>query len=59
VSPTGSPPPLASNLNFSAGQTIPNLVVVRLGFGGQVDFTNLSGHTDVIADVVGYYVNAP
>ena len=55
VSPTGTPPPLASNLNFSAGQTIPNLVVIRLGSGGKVDLTNLAGRVDVIADVVGYY----
>ena len=59
VSPTGVPPPLSSNLNFTAGQTVPNLVTVRLGAGGQVDLTNLNGRTDVIADVVGYYTTAP
>ncbi len=58
VSPTGSPPPLTSNLNFVAGQTIPNLVVVRVGAGGKVDIANLSGHTDVIADVLGYFTAA-
>ena len=57
VSPTGTPPPLASNLNFVAGQTIPNLVTVKLGAGGKVDITNFSGHTDVIADIVGYYID--
>ncbi len=56
VSPTGSPPPVASNLNFTAGQTIANLVTVRLGTGGRVDLTNLAGRPDVIADVVGYYL---
>ena len=55
VSPTGTPPPLASNLNFVAGQTIPNLVTVKVGAGGKVDITNLTGHTDVIADIVGYF----
>ena len=55
VSPTGTPPPLASNLNFTTGQTIPNLVTVKVGTGGNIDLTNLAGHTDVIADIVGYY----
>ena len=37
--------PLASNLNFVAGQTIPNLVVAPVGADGKVDFYNgSSGH---------------
>ena len=59
VSPTGSPPPPTSNLNFTAGQTVPNLVVARVGTNGKIDITNLAGHTDVIADIVGYYIVAP
>lgn len=48
-------PPLASDLNFVAGQTVPNLVVVKLGTDGTIQFFNGSGFTDVVADVVGWY----
>jgi hypothetical protein len=47
--------PTASNLNFGAGQTIPNLVVARVGHGGDVAIFNAAGSTDVIADVVGWF----
>jgi hypothetical protein len=47
--------PNASNLNFSAGQTVPNLVTVRVPASGIVDFYNKLGATNLFADVVGYY----
>jgi hypothetical protein len=53
--PTGGAPPLASNLNFGPGQTIPNLVVVKLGTGGKFSVYNAQGNSHVIADVVGWY----
>ena len=57
VYPSGSGKPLASNLNFRAGQTIPNLVAARLGTGGKVRLANnSSGSVSLIADVTGYYV---
>jgi len=49
------PRPNASNLNFGAGQIIPNLVTVRVGPGGVVRFANNVGATNVVADIVGYY----
>jgi VCBS repeat protein len=52
--PTGSPKPLASNLNWVAGKTVPNLVEVALGDNGQVSIYNAQGQVDVIADVAGY-----
>jgi hypothetical protein len=55
VYPAGATRPTVSNLNFSPGQTVPNLVTVRLGTGGAVTVFNSSGATHVIADVVGYY----
>jgi subtilisin family serine protease len=56
--PTGAAKPSASNLNFVAGQTIPNLVTVRLGSGGRVTLANNSGGSShLIADVAGYYVS--
>ncbi len=54
VYPTGLGRPLASNLNFVAGQTVPNLVEVALGAGGKVSVFNLQGRTDVIFDVAGW-----
>jgi hypothetical protein len=53
--PTGQPRQTTSNLNFVAGQSVPNLSVVPLGAGGQVSIYNFDGNTDVLADVVGYY----
>ena len=57
--PTGAARPDSSNLNFAAGQTIPNLVTVKLGTGGKVTFYNNVGATDVIADVVGFFDPTP
>lgn len=56
VFPSGVVRPLASNLNFAAGQTVPNSVTVKIGHTGQVSLYNGSlGCTHVIIDVVGYY----
>ena len=55
VWPAGSIRPDASNLNFTAGQTVPNLVVVKIGPGGKISLQNQVGAVDVIVDVVGYY----
>jgi hypothetical protein len=48
-------PPLASNLNFKPGQTVANLVTVKVGAGGKVRLYNNTGSTHVIFDVVGWY----
>ncbi len=56
VYPDGSPAPLASNLNFNAGQTVPNLVTVALGAGG-IDIYNGSGGTaNIVVDLEGMFV---
>ncbi|WP_431680034.1 N-acetylmuramoyl-L-alanine amidase [Kitasatospora sp. KL5] len=54
VYPDGQPRPIASNLNFTAGQTIPNLVVVPV-VNGRVNLYNQYGSVDLLADVAGYY----
>src|ERR1035437_7918162 len=47
----------ASNLNFVAGQTVPNLVIAPVGANGMVDLYNgSSGTIQLIADVSGYYL---
>lgn len=53
--PAGYARPLASNLNYSAGQTVPNLVIVRVGAGGRVEIYNNSGSAHVVADLAGWY----
>jgi hypothetical protein len=55
IYPSGAPRPLASNLNFNAGQTVPNLVTVGVGVDGNVKVFNAAGQTHVIFDVVGWY----
>jgi hypothetical protein len=55
VWPAGVTMPVASNLNFVAGQTVPNLVTVRVGAGGAISLFNNAGTTHVVVDVVGYY----
>ena len=53
--PDGQIKPNASDLNWVAHQTMPNLVVVMLGSNGKLDLYNAGGSTDVVLDVVGYY----
>ncbi len=53
--PTGASRPTASNLNWVAGQTIPNAVTVKLSGGGQISIYNLAGDVDVVVDVSGWY----
>ncbi|WP_251056283.1 hypothetical protein [Streptomyces sp. ISL-94] len=56
VYPNGQPRPSVSNLNFAAGQTVPNLVTVAV-VNGKVDLRNNAGSVDLIADVTGYYTD--
>ena len=44
VYPAGQNRPATSNLNFAAGQTIPNMVIVRVGAGNKVTFYNAAGY---------------
>jgi alpha-tubulin suppressor-like RCC1 family protein len=57
VSPTGTPRPLVSNLNWTTGVTIPNAVTVKVGTNGSIDlFQSGPGTAQVVVDVSGYYV---
>lgn len=53
VYPCASAVPLASNLNFTAGETRANLVTVALGTGGKICFYSY-GRAQVLADITGY-----
>lgn len=52
--PTGALQPNASNLNYIAGQIVPNAFVVGLGTGGAFNLF-ASGATDFIVDLSGYF----
>jgi hypothetical protein len=53
----GSARPTTSNLNFTKGQTIANLVIAPVGSDGKAELYNGSGGTvQLIADVSGYYL---
>ena len=56
--PTGTARPTVSNLNFPPGDTVPNLVVVKVGANGQVSLFNAVGSSHVIVDVAGWYTQA-
>ena len=57
VSPTGTARPTVSNLNWTAGMTIPNAVTVKVGTNGSIDlFQSGPGSAHVVVDVAGYYV---
>ena len=65
VTPPDSPLPLASNLNFVGGQTVPNLVIVKptsapvvalaIPTPGWIAIYNKFGATHVVVDVFGYF----
>ena len=54
IYPCGIDPPLASNLNFATGQTVPNAVLSKIGTNGDVCIFN-SQPTNLITDVTGYF----
>jgi hypothetical protein len=56
--PSGQALPNVSNLNFRAGEVVPNQVVVAPGTGGTIDLHNAGGRTHVLLDVVGWFSDA-
>ena len=55
VWPNGTDQPPTSNLNFAAGETAANAVIVGVGSYGKISIFNESGTTDVIVDVAGWF----
>jgi hypothetical protein len=45
--------PTASNLNTKVGETVPNLVLARVGAGGKIRLYNFNYPTHMVADVAG------
>ncbi len=54
IYPTGATKPNSSSINFTANESIPNLIEVALGSNGDLSIYNFMGSTDVIVDVQGY-----
>ncbi len=50
--------PVVSNLNFRGGDSVPNLVSVKLSAAGTVCLMS-TARTDVLADVAGYLTSKP
>jgi type IV secretory pathway TrbD component len=59
VFPKGEAIPNASNLNFVPGQTIPNMVIAKVGADGSISIRNGTGSTHVILDIAGWYAQSP
>jgi hypothetical protein len=55
IYPEGITRPFASNLNWVAGQTIPNLVTVKLGTAKGITIYNAQGSVEVVLDLAGFY----
>ena len=54
----GGSRPSTSSVNFSAGETVPNLVIAPVGSDGKVDIYNGSfGTVQVVADASGWYAS--
>jgi hypothetical protein len=52
----GAARPNTANLNFLAGETVPNLVIAPVGADGRVEFYNGSaGTVQIIADLSGWF----
>jgi Fibronectin type III domain len=58
--PDGESAPVISDVDFTAGQTLANMVTVPLGSDGKIDFkVAASGTVQLLADLSGYYYGAP
>ncbi|MFD3542987.1 hypothetical protein ACFWUQ_26320 [Streptomyces sp. NPDC058662] len=56
---SGTRRPTASNINYEAGRTVPNLVIARVGADGYVELYNGGWEPiDLIADATGYFTQA-
>ncbi len=53
VYPCGSTPPAASNVNYQAGDVVPNAVLAKVGSGGKVCIFTVA-RTHMLVDVNGY-----
>jgi hypothetical protein len=56
----GAPRPTTSNVNYTTGQTTPNLVIAPIGTDGRIVLdAHATGTTQLIADIFGYIQGTP
>jgi uncharacterized protein (DUF1501 family) len=55
LTPTGETRADTSNVNFAVGESVPNLVICRLGDGGKVSLDAHGTGVHVVGDVFGYF----
>jgi hypothetical protein len=56
VAPDGAGVPKVSNINFGAGETLPNLAIVQIPADRKIDFyLGSAGSADLVVDLEGYY----
>ncbi|MCL4434228.1 MAG: IPT/TIG domain-containing protein [Actinobacteria bacterium] len=55
--PAGASKATVSTVNWIAGQTVPNRVIVEVGANGAITLYNNSGTANFIVDVSGYYTD--
>src|SRR3989441_7354555 len=58
VFPGDGAKPSTSSVNFAAGQTVSNRVIVTVGSGGQGAVANAAGTGDAIVDIAGWFTHA-
>jgi hypothetical protein len=57
VYPNSPTPPTTSNLNFTAGETVANLVIVPLNRGIADIYNHSDGSVNIVADLSGYFAS--
>lgn len=55
VWPSGESRPTAASMNLAPGQSLSNMVVAKVGANGKVSIYGLTGSTDVVVDVMGWF----
>ena len=55
VFPAGVNAPNTANLNFTAGQTISNMVIAKIGANGSVSFRLNAGEAHLVVDIAGWF----
>jgi uncharacterized protein (DUF1501 family) len=55
LTPTGETAADTSNVNFFAGDVTPNLVICKIGAGGQITLDGFGTGAHVLGDVFGYF----
>lgn len=55
LTPTGQTAASTSNVNYFADDTVPNLVICKLGDGGMISVDGVGAGAHVIGDVFGYF----